>query len=247
MGEELLEQLETWSLTIPIDVPLLGEIHIHESIIITWFIMAVIMIAVLLLTRKMEIIPSKRQALVESAVTWVTDFFEGNMGKAGKRYVPYLSTVFLFLAIANLIGMFGFGIKPPTKDINVTAALAVMSLVLIEISTFRAQGGLKGFLKSFAKPMPIMIPINIMELAIRPLSLCMRLFGNVLGAFVVMKLIENVCGVILPMVFSMYFDVFDGLIQAYVFVFLTSLFMAEGMENEEETHNLKSAKITESA
>jgi F-type H+-transporting ATPase subunit a len=206
-----------------------------------WGIMAVIMVAVLLLTRNLQIVPGKRQAFVEMAVTWVTDFFVGNMGKAGKRYVPYLSTVFLFLAVANLCGMFGFGIKPPTKDINVTAALAVMSLVLIEVATFRAQGGLKGFLKSFVKPMPIMLPINIMELAIRPLSLCMRLFGNVLGAFVVMKLIENVCGVILPMVFSMYFDVFDGLIQAYVFVFLTSLFMAEGMEVEEESHQLQRA------
>lgn len=73
-----------------------------------------------------------------------------------------------------------------------------------------------------------------MEIGIRPLSLCMRLFGNVLGAFVVMKLIEHVCGLIVPMVFSMYFDVFDGLIQAYVFVFLTSLFMAEGMEHHEK-------------
>ena len=78
-------------------------------------------------------------------------------------------------------------------------------------------------------------PLNVLEIGIRPLSLCMRLFGNVLGAFVVMKLIEHVCGLIIPMVFSMYFDVFDGLIQAYVFVFLTSLFMAEGMEVEEES------------
>ena len=82
--------------------------------------------------------------------------------------------------------------------------------------------------------MALLTPLNVMELAIRPLSLCMRLFGNVLGAFVVMQLIEHVCGLIVPMVFSMYFDVFDGLIQAYVFVFLTSLFMAEGMEVEEE-------------
>ena len=121
-----------------------------------------------------------------------------------------------------------------TKDINVTVALAVMSIILIEASTFRAQGGLKGFLKSFTKPMALLAPLNVMEIAIRPLSLCMRLFGNVLGAFVVMQLIEHVCAVIVPMVFSMYFDVFDGLIQAYVFVFLTSLFMAEGMEVEEE-------------
>ena len=236
MGEELQEQLQTnivW--TSPFDVPLLGPIHISESVVITWFIMAVVMVLVLVLTRKMEIVPKKGQALVEFAVTWVTDFFEGNMGKAGRRYVPYLSTVFLYLAIANMIGMFGFGIKPPTKDINVTAALAVMSIILIQAATFRARGGLGGFFKSFLKPMPIMLPINIMELAIRPLSLCMRLFGNVLGAFVVMKLIEHVCGLIAPMVFSMYFDVFDGLIQAYVFVFLTSLFMAEGIETEEET------------
>lgn len=240
MGEELQEQLQTnivW--TSPFDVPLLGPIHISESVVVTWFIMAVIMVLVLVLTRKMEIVPKKGQALVEFAVTWVTDFFEGNMGKAGRRYVPYLSTVLLYLAIANMIGMFGFGIKPPTKDINVTAALAGMSIILIEAATFRAQGGLVGFLKSFTKPMPIMLPINIMELAIRPLSLCMRLFGNVLGAFVVMKLIEQVCGLIAPMVFSMYFDVFDGLIQAYVFVFLTSLFMAEGMECEEKTPRLQ--------
>ena len=82
--------------------------------------------------------------------------------------------------------------------------------------------------------MALLAPLNVMEIAIRPLSLCMRLFGTVLGACVVMQLIEHVCAVIVPMVFSMYFDVFDGLIQAYVFVFLTSLFMAEGMEVEEE-------------
>lgn len=78
--------------------------------------------------------------------------------------------------------------------------------------------------------MAVMLPLNILELFIKPLSLCMRLFGNVLGAFVVMELIKLVVPVGIPVVFSFYFDVFDGLIQAYVFVFLTSLFMAEAME-----------------
>ena len=82
--------------------------------------------------------------------------------------------------------------------------------------------GLKGFLHSFAEPVPIMLPINILELAIRPTSLCMRLFGNVLGSFVVMKLLEFICPAIL--------DFFDGFIQAYVFVFLTSLFIKEAIE-----------------
>jgi F-type H+-transporting ATPase subunit a len=77
-----------------------------------------------------------------------------------------------------------------------------------------------------------MLPLNILEIFIKPLSLCMRLFGNVLGAFVVMELIKIIVPVGLPVVFSFYFDIFDGLIQAYVFVFLTSLFMSEAMESE---------------
>ncbi|MBS6646956.1 MAG: F0F1 ATP synthase subunit A, partial [Clostridiaceae bacterium] len=76
----------------------------------------------------------------------------------------------------------------------------------------------------------LITPINILELFIRPLSLCMRLFGNVLGAFVVMELIKMVIPVAVPAAFSCYFDIFDGLIQAYVFVFLTSLFIKEAIE-----------------
>ncbi len=231
LAETLVDELQTdivWESSF--SVPLLGPIRIRESVVITWLVMLIIIVVVLILTRKFEVVPGKRQTLVEFCVNWLYSFFERNMGKAGRCYVPFLSTLLIYLGLANLIGMFGFGIKPPTKDINITGTLAVMSLILIEVSTFRAKGGIKGFLKSFTKPIAVMTPINILELGIRPLSLCMRLFGNVLGAFVVMQLIEQVCGLILPMVFSMYFDVFDGIIQAYVFVFLTSMFMAEGLE-----------------
>ena len=89
---------------------------------------------------------------------------------------------------------------------------------------------MKDWLKSFTQPIAVVTPINILELVTRPLSLCMRLFGNVLGAFVIMELIKMVVPVFVPMVFSLYFDFFDGLIQAYVFVFLTSLFIAEATE-----------------
>ena len=78
--------------------------------------------------------------------------------------------------------------------------------------------------------MAIVTPINIMEIAIRPVSLCMRLFGNVIGAFVVMELIKMIIPVAIPVPLSLYFDIFDGLIQAYVFVFLTSLFIKETIE-----------------
>ena len=78
--------------------------------------------------------------------------------------------------------------------------------------------------------MAIITPINIMEVIIKPLALCMRLFGNVLGSFVVMELIKIIVPAFVPLVFSLYFDIFDGLIQAYVFVFLTALFIKEAME-----------------
>ena len=77
-----------------------------------------------------------------------------------------------------------------------------------------------------------MLPFNILELVIKPLSLCMRLFGNVLGAFVIMELIKAVVPLIVPLPFSFYFDIFDGLLQAYVFVFLTALYISEAMDTE---------------
>ena len=136
-------------------------------------------------------------------------------------------TIVLYIGLANIMGVFGF--VPPTKDMGVTIALALMSIILIEYSGIH-QKGTKGWLKSFAEPIPIMLPINILEIGIRPLSLCIRLFGNVLGSYVVMKLVEIICPILLPVPFNLYFDFFDGFIQAYVFVFLTSLFISEAVE-----------------
>ena len=132
-----------------------------------------------------------------------------------------------YIGLADIFGIFGF--KPPTKDMTVTAALAIMSIILIQAAAIHSKGT-KGWLKNFAEPVAVVTPINILELVIRPLSLCMRLFGNVLGAFVVMKLIESVVPVIVPTVFGLYFDFFDGFIQAYIFVFLSSLFIREAVE-----------------
>ena len=104
-----------------------------------------------------------------------------------------------------------------------------MSIVLIEYSGIHAKGG-QAICTQPGGTHCLMTPMNILEIAIRPTSLCMRLFGNVLGAFVIMELIKLVVPVFVPAIFSLYFDLFDGLIQTYVFVFLTSLFMKETME-----------------
>lgn len=207
-------------------LPVLGGIS--ESVVVTWIIMAVLVIVSIFLTRGLKIEnPGKVQLMLESAIGWAQDFFEGIIGKQNRRYIPYLITVLLFLGVSNTIALLGF--KPPTKDLNVTAALAIMSMCLIEFSGIR-KNGLKHWVKHFASPVPVVAPIMVLEVVIRPLSLCMRLFGNMLAGFVVMELLKTLVPLLIPIPVSFYFDIFDGLLQAYVFVFLTALFMNEEME-----------------
>ena len=226
LSEFLMEELEAAT---AFTIPIFGGIDVAESTVISWVIMAIIMILTLVLTRNMKVEnPGKLQVGVEYVVESLQNIVRGIVGHEGERYVPYLATVLVFLGISNVFAV--TGMKPPTKDLNVSAAVALMSIVLVQIASIR-QNRVKGWLKGFTKPIAVVTPINIMELAIRPLSLCMRLFGNVLGAFVVMKLLEHLVPVILPAVFSLYFDFFDGLFQAYVFVFLTGLFIKEAIED----------------
>ena len=221
LAENLLEELNCETV---FTIPVLGGMEVAESTVI----MAFIVLLSIWLTRDLKVNQiSKRQAVAEFIVTWLQNFVRGMIGEEAKEYVPYLVSVLIYIALSNVIGL--FGLKPPTKDLNVTVALSLMSIILIEASGIRKKGVKKWF-KSFAEPVAVIAPINVLEIFIRPLSLCMRLFGNVLGAFVIMELIKQILPVGLPLPFSFYFDIFDGLIQAYVFVFLTSLFIKEAVE-----------------
>ena len=209
-------------------IPIGKGIPVFESVAVTWVIMAVLVVLSLILVRNLKVEnPGKKQLLLEAGIGALRNFFRGILGEDGDRYIPYMMTVIIYLGVSNVSGI--FGVKPPTKDLNVTLALAVMSMFLIEYCGIHKKG-LKGFFKSFLDPIPVMLPMNIMEVLIRPSALCFRLFGNILGGFVVMALVEFVCPAILPIPFSLYFDFFDGFIQAYIFVFLTSMFMKETME-----------------
>lgn len=229
IASELMSKLN--EVKIAFTIPVFGGIPIPESVVITWGIMAVLTLLSVILVRNLKLEPeTKIQTALEVCVGWVYDFFTDIFGEKGKKYIPILATMLLYIGCANIVGL--FGLTPPTKDLNVTAGLAIISIVLVEYAGIRAKGG-KKWLKSFTQPMSIMTPLNILELGIKPLSLCMRLFGNVLGTFVIMELIKMVAPLIVPMVLSLYFDIFDGLLQAYVFVFLTALYIQEAVETEE--------------
>ena len=123
-------------------IPVFGGIPVGESTVVTWIIMAALTIISILLVRNLKVEnPGKKQLALEAGIGFLQDFFTDILGERGKRYVPYLITVAIYIGVANLIGLLGF--KPPTKDLNVTAGLAIMSICLIEYSGFR-QKGLKG-------------------------------------------------------------------------------------------------------
>lgn len=231
MVEKLTAAIEeTMETQVVFTIPIFGGIPVSSSVVVTWIIMAVIILLSIIFTRNLKLVPDKKQVVIEAFVSFLRNFCRDQVGEKGMRYFPYLSTVLIYLGFSNLIGLFGF--IPPTKDLNVTAALALMSIILIEVAGIRAKGT-KGWLKSFTKPVAIITPLNVLEIGIRPLSLCMRLFGNILAATIIMEMLKAIVPVFIPVVFSLYFDIFDGLIQAYVFVFLTSLYIEEAIDVEE--------------
>jgi F-type H+-transporting ATPase subunit a len=221
-------------------------IVINETLIISWVVMAILIIGSFVLTRRLKTIPRGAQALLEAAVEFLNNFSRQQFGKRAKVYGPYIGTVFLFLLLANIIPVlspigisFGghhfkplFTIKPPARDINFTAALSLITILMVFFGGLRARG-VKGWAKNLLHPVPMMLPFNLMEYVIRPLSLCLRLFGNILGGFIIMRLLEAVVPVGVPPLLSLYFDFLDGLIQALVFTFLTTLFVAEACHTGE--------------
>ena len=211
------------------------HIGFDESTVVSWIIMAVMTVAAVLLTRNLKVSGkiSKRQMILEMCYEKAEAFFKTTMGPKVEKYIPWLMSTALFIGVSNMIGLFGF--KPPTKSMQVTAAMALTSIVLVEYCAFKDKGVLGRF-KAFTKPVWIVTPINVLEVLTKPLSLCMRLFGNIIAAFTIMELVKAVPFLKLgfPAVFSLYFDLFDGLLQAYIFVFLTSIYLQEAVEEEEE-------------
>ncbi|MBE6741159.1 MAG: F0F1 ATP synthase subunit A [Ruminococcaceae bacterium] len=207
------------------------KVSVDESTVVSWIIIAVMTLIAILLTRNLKVQGeiTKRQAFLELCYEKSENFFKGLMGEKVQKFIPWLMSVALFIGISNTIGLLAepFNFKPPTKSMQMTAALAITSIIIVEYAAYKGKG-VGGRLKQFANP------INIMEVFTKPLSLCMRLFGNVLAAFTIMELIKivtrHIFVPIIPVAFSLYFDIFDGLLQAYIFVFLTALYLEEASE-----------------
>ena len=205
-------------------------IQISETIVITWVVMLIIIILALVvrvfILGKFKTVPKGIQNVLEMFIEFTEKFSKSTLGKRGPAFAAYVFTVAIMIVTTSLTELFGF--RAPTTDINFTIALALMSFVLINAFGLYYTG-IFGRLRWFVKPKSFMLPINMITHAVIPVSLSVRLFGNLFAGMVIMDLLYSVTYLSfgIPALLSIYFNLFHVGIQTYVFLVLTLSFMEE--------------------
>jgi len=216
-------------------------VFITETVINTWVIMIILVIVSIILTRNLKVIPGGKQNVAEILVGVLTSLVGSSMGKDKLGFTPYMGTLMIFLVCANLWGLTGF--RPPTADLNTTFALSMLTFFMIHGNSIRKKG-VGGWVKgTFFEPVAVMAPLNLISEIATPVSLAFRLFGNIVGGMIIMSLVYHALGSILssilpipifmlgiPAVLHAYFDIFAGVLQAFIFTMLTMVFVSMAMD-----------------
>lgn len=198
-----------------------------------WAIMAAIVLFSFICTRKMKDKPGLLQNIAEMAVSSLRNFFAGVLGEENvDRYFPLLATFFIFIVVCNYSGLLpgaGEAFTVPTSVLAVTAGLAIIAFFSIHTSGIRKKG-IGGYLLSFLKPT---LPIMLLDLVTRPLSLAIRLYGNIYGEEQVTETLFGIFPILLPIIMQVLSLLFC-LIQAMIFTMLLGVFIGEAIEEEEK-------------
>ena len=178
-------------------------------------------------TRNMQIRPTKKQTIVEWIYNMLNNAVVSNVGESFISIVPFVGALGIFVLVMNFTGL--VGISPPTKNFSVTLTLALISFVMVQGYAIKTNG-VKKYFKGYLEPIPFIVPITILERIMLPVSLSLRLFGNMLAATFIVELVyeslEKVswfAQLIIPIPLHLYFDIFDGGIQAVIFIMLTMI------------------------
>lgn len=210
----------------PLLLTLFGyTIEIPMSYLVMWIITAIIVVLAIIATRRLEKIPNRKQNIVEMIVESINNLVKNNMGERYTAYIPYVGTLVVFILLMNLVGL--IGIEPPTKDYNIALGLAIITFFVVQINAIK-KNGMGHYLKGYLHPFAFLLPLNIVERFVLPMSLSLRLFGNMTAAVVVIDLIYNglskiawIAQIGIPVPVHAFFDVFDGGMQMFIFVMLT--------------------------
>ncbi|AKX97867.1 F0F1 ATP synthase subunit A [Neomoorella thermoacetica] len=207
----------------PVEIFHLGPIPIYSTVVNTWIIMILLLAGIFLATRKLSFIPRGAQHVLEMFLEFFYGLLEEIIGKEGRRYLPLVATLFIFILSLNL-SWFIPGMKPPTMDLSTTAAFAVTTIILVQIFGIRKLG-LRGYIRHFFQPAPFLFPLNVIEELVKPVSLSLRLFGNLFGEEMVVTILFLMIPFLLPTPI-MLLGVLMGTIQAFVFTLLTITYIA---------------------
>jgi len=218
----------------------IGSAAITEPVVITWVIMAVLVGFAIVVTRRLSLMPSKAQTVLELFVGAIDHQISGTMQVEPGPYRALIGTIFIFILVANWSSLIP-GIEPPTAHLETDAALAAIVFCATILYGIRTRG-LGGYLKTFAEPTWIMIPLNIVEQFTRTFSLIVRLFGNIMSGVFIAAIVLSLAGLFVPIPF-MALDLLTGAIQAYIFTVLAMVFIgaavAEGAQESPATPNGK--------
>lgn len=202
-------------------------VDIAPEVVIQWGIMLLITGLAIWSTKGMKIRPGKKQTAVETLYTTVKDAIVSNMGEKFTDMIPFIGSLFIFLLLMNFIGLIGLPV--PTKNFSVTVGLALITFFMVQYYSI-SRHGLKSYFKGYTYPLVLITPINILERVMLPVSLALRLFGNILAATFLVELCYEALGSIgfiaklgIPIPLHAYFDIFDGGIQTIIFIMLTMI------------------------
>ncbi len=221
-----------------------SKFHLAESTCYEIILAVILAIVGIWMGSNLQKVPKGKQVLAELFVGWIYRFTEEYVGKDyAKTYAPYLGSLITWLVCANGLGV--IGLRPITADINVTAALAVLSFLLIQGSALKYTG-IRGRIDALGSPYYFIIPMNIISELVLPFTLALRCFGNIFGGFVVVELWLHLmeflsfkicaipflrCITVIPL--NLFFDMFEPVIQAYIFMVLTAVNLGEGIRGQD--------------
>ena len=212
--------------------------NLSPSIRSTIFLTIVLLIVIIIISKKLDKYkytdtPTGIIIILEWLIGGINDMCKSIIGRPYRKIAPYVTTLAIFLFVANISGL--LGLTPPTASVSCTLTLGIMTFTIIQMTGIRSQGILS-YLKGFVDPNPLFLPINLIGEIATPFSLGLRLFGNILSGSVIMGLVYSVMGfgaiVVAPALHG-YFDIFSGFIQTLVFCTLTTMFISGKLPDEE--------------
>ncbi len=195
------------------------------TLINTWIVMAVIIALAFIGSRSLKAFPNPIQRLAEIYVSAMDKLTKETLDTTSRAYMPLVSTLFIFLLLCNWLGMIP-GLAEPTKDLNTPLSLGIMGFFLTHTAAIREKG-IGQYLKEYCQPFFIMAPLNVVGELAKVVSISFRLFGNILGGAIIIAVVSHmIYSLVLPPFLYVFFGMFVGTIQAFVFTMLTITYIS---------------------